>query len=532
MTWLLIKKQLYELFRGFFVDQRKNRSRSRTSTVLFIAGYRALMVFLALSLFGVLALALSEVIGMGLGWYYYDYMTLLAVLMGTVGSVFTTYSMLYLGKDNSLLLSMPIPVGKIVVSRLAAVYMMGLMYSACASIPAVAVYLHTAGFTIRGLLGGLVWIFNVSVIVLILSCLLGYIVAKYSIKMKRKSYVTVLLALGFFVLYYLGVYRINAVMTRAVMNAMVYGEKIKGSAHPVYMLGRSSEGDLISMLCIVAVLAAFCALLWKVLNTSFLGIATATGKQDFVKYDRTRASRARSPERALMGKELARFTSSAGYMLNCGLGSVFMLVLAAVLFLKGRQFSRVLTSMVELPSGAMAVIITGSLWGMAGMGTVSAPSVSLEGRSLWIIRSLPVSEKRILKAKLGFHCMFYLFPLLAVCAGAVWAFRLDPPTALLMTASSVGYMTLLGAAGLVFGLLRPDFEWTNEMYPIKQGMSVMVTVLGSMVLSVALIGIYFLAMRKISPILYLALAAIVVGILLTAALRWLFTKGCDIFRRL
>ena len=130
--------------------------------------------------------------------------------------------MLYLGKDNSLLLSMPIPVSKIVASRLAAVYMMGLMYSACASIPAVAVYLHTAGFTLRGLLGGLVWIFNVSVTVLILSCLLGYVVAKYSIKMKRKSYVTVLLALGFFVLYYLGVYRINAVMTRAVMNACAW----------------------------------------------------------------------------------------------------------------------------------------------------------------------------------------------------------------------------------------------------------------------------------------------------------------------
>ena len=56
-------------------------------------------------------------------------MGLLAVLLGAFGSVFNTYSSLYLSKDNDLLLSMPIPVRSIMASRLLGVYLMGLMYS-------------------------------------------------------------------------------------------------------------------------------------------------------------------------------------------------------------------------------------------------------------------------------------------------------------------------------------------------------------------------------------------------------------------
>ena len=46
----------------------------------------------------------------GMGWLYFALMALLAMLLGAFGSVFNTYSGLYLSKDNDLLLSMPIPV--------------------------------------------------------------------------------------------------------------------------------------------------------------------------------------------------------------------------------------------------------------------------------------------------------------------------------------------------------------------------------------------------------------------------------------
>lgn len=97
---------------------------------------------------------------------------------------------------------MPIPVSAIVVSRLVSVYIMGLMYSAVVIIPAWIVYMVTAGVNIKNLFGGMILTLLISVFVMTLSCLLGYVVAKVSLKLKHKSMITVLVSLIFIGGYY------------------------------------------------------------------------------------------------------------------------------------------------------------------------------------------------------------------------------------------------------------------------------------------------------------------------------------------
>lgn len=64
----------------------------------------------------------------------------MAILLGAFGSVFTTYSSLYLPKDNDQMLSLPIPVDTLIAARLLGVYLMGLMYSGVVVLPAIIVY--------------------------------------------------------------------------------------------------------------------------------------------------------------------------------------------------------------------------------------------------------------------------------------------------------------------------------------------------------------------------------------------------------
>ena len=64
----------------------------------------------------------------GMDWLYFTLMGLMAIFLGAFGSVFNTYSSLYIAKDNDFLLSMPIPVKIIMGSRLMSVYLIGLMY--------------------------------------------------------------------------------------------------------------------------------------------------------------------------------------------------------------------------------------------------------------------------------------------------------------------------------------------------------------------------------------------------------------------
>ena len=175
MVKLLLKKQLLEIFQVYFYDAKKNRARSKTSTVMCFVLFILLVVGLLGGIFTFLAVKLcAPLIAVGMEWLYFALMGLIAVLLGAFGSVFNTYAGLYLPKDNDLLLSMPIPVSALVTARLFGVYLMGLLYSAVVILPAVIVYWAASGVTLSAVFGGFLMLMLISVFVLTISCVLGW----------------------------------------------------------------------------------------------------------------------------------------------------------------------------------------------------------------------------------------------------------------------------------------------------------------------------------------------------------------------
>ena len=93
MVRLLLKKQLSEIFRSYFYDAKKNKPRSKASTVSLIVLYVLLMVgvtrrYVHAVLHSVCALPCTRPVWTGctspsLPWS--------AVLLGAFGSVFNTY---------------------------------------------------------------------------------------------------------------------------------------------------------------------------------------------------------------------------------------------------------------------------------------------------------------------------------------------------------------------------------------------------------------------------------------------------------
>lgn len=293
MLKTLLKKQMAEIFRNYFYDPKKNKMRSRGATIAYIALYALLMVGLLGGIFALMAVGLcGPLVEGGMGWLYYLLMGLIAVFLGTFGSVFSTYSSLYLSKDNDLLLSLPIPVRCVMASRLLGVYLLGLMYAVVVIVPGVIVYWITAPVTAGTIVGGVLMVLIVSVIVMVLSCLLGWVVARISLKLKNKSFITVLLSLLFLAAYYFVYYKAQALITLLVENAAVYGMKIRGSAYLLYLFGSVGAGDWLAMGIVTVTQAALLVLtLWGIAR-SFLKIATATGSVKKVRFEH-RAVRAK-----------------------------------------------------------------------------------------------------------------------------------------------------------------------------------------------------------------------------------------------
>ena len=532
MLKTLLKKQMMEIFRTYFYDPKKNKRRSVGATVAYMLLFVLLMVGLVGGMFAYLAYSVcGAFVAGGADWMYISMFSLLAIFLGAFGSVFNTFSQLYLAKDNDLLLSMPIPSATIITSRLLGVYLLGLMYSAVVIVPAVIIYWVNVRLTAAVIVSGILLTALISVIVLLLSCLLGWVVAKISLKLKNKSFVTVIVSLAFFGLYYFFYFKASAVIQDLVANAAEYGEKLKSSAYALYVLGQGGCGSWRAMLIVTAVVAAAAVLTWCMLSKSFLKIATASGAVSKTARPQ-RAEKCRTADDALLTKEFRRFTSSPLYMLNCGLGVLFLLAAAVMIIIKGDVLRATLGAVFGTRPGALAVLSTVVICLIAMMNDMAAPSVSLEGKSIWIPQSLPIAPWQALRAKLRMHLLLTGIPagLCAVCAGAVLTQSAAETVLLLIAVLSV--VTLSAVFSLTLGVKMPNLTWTNEAVPVKQSGSVLIAIFGGWIYAAALGVLYLVVGTHIGGLAYLALFSAVSLALAFALYRWLKTRGAVIFASL
>ena len=121
---------------------------------------------------------------------------------------------------------------------------------------------------------------------------------------------------------------------------------------------------------------------------------------------------------------------------------------------------------------------------------MAAPSVSLEGKSIWMLQSLPVTPWQVLWAKLSLQLLMTALPALfcTICAMIVC-----PMTALerlLLVVVPLLYVAMMALVNLTLGLKMPNLHWTSEITPIKQSGGVLLAMLIGFVYSLLQAG-YF-----------------------------------------
>lgn len=416
-------------------------------------------------------------------------------------------------------------------ARLLGVYLMGLMYSGVVSVPAAVVYLIVAGFSAQALIGALLFVLLLSIFVLTLSCALGWVVAKISLKLKNKSFITVIVSLVFFGAYYFFYYKAQSLISELLSNAEHYGALIRGRAYPLYLFGRMGQGDWPAVLIITAAVLLLFGLVWYLMSRSFIGIATASGKKAKAVY-RAREEKRKSVPSALLGKELRRFTGSPAYMLNCGFGTLLLPLCGIFLLVKGGAIADTVDSALRAYPGATAALTCAVLMLAASMNDMAAPSVSLEGKSLWLLRSLPVTSWQVLRAKLSMQLLLTAIPLLfcAVCAALV--LRGGVMLTVLVILLPLLAELFLAELGLTLGLKMPNLTWTAEITPIKQSASVAIALFGGWVYAVLMGGGFFLLGKHVSVEAYLLAFSALTLVLCALLYLWLKERGTRAFEEL
>lgn len=534
MLKILIKKQLLELWQSYFINRKTGKARTSKGTILCFVGFGLLVIGLGFSFYSMAGGLGYVMLGRGFNWLYFAMMGLISIALGVFGSVFNTYASVYLPKDNAFLTSLPIPSRTMLLARLAGVYLTSLLYSAWVWIPVVIAYWVHVPVNAANAIFPVLMTFIIAAFVSVLSCILGWVVALIATKAKGKSFITLFLSIAVFVLYYVVYFKIVGSMGEIIEHIDEIGSTIESRLHYIYLLGSASDGDVISMLLVAAITLALALACFLVLLKTFTKLsAVNTGVRKKAKM--VSDYRKREVKTALLHREYKHFTSISTWMLNGGFGLLLMPIAAVALLIKRNAVIELYSEIAaETPEilGALPPLFTLAVCLILSTDVILPVSVSIEGKSLWLLQSLPIKPFEVLHAKEKMAVSLSIYPalFLTIVGGVIFQFEWWE---IGLSCLAVWlYVWLISDFGLFLNLKMPNFNWTNAAYLTKNSLPVVITLFGGLAFCALLgLGGFFLT-KLLEPWMVLCAYVLLFLVLWLVLHRWLKTEGARIFANL
>ena len=532
MTWLLFKVRLQSILAGF---GKKGAAGTKKGGKGKTIAFAVVMLYVAVVFFGLMFAVCNEMCepfcSAGLGWFYFSFSGIMAFLLCFVGTVFATGNQLYNSKDNELLMSMPVKPGAILKSRMMVLMLSNYMYASVVLIPAGIVWCMHQPVTVLGVISYVLACIALPFMAMALSCLLGWLIALASSKLRNKNAITLIISIGFFAVYMYFCTTWTKYLEKLIANGTQIADAVKRAVFPAYHFGvAAAEGNVLSLVMFILCAIIPFAVVYAVLRHNFINIATANRGAAKKKY-KAKQMKSGSGKAALLKKEIRHYLSNPMYIMNASIGVVLMVLFAGYALISRGKLMLMLSEM-GLSAYAGAAVCAVLCFG-ASMVFVSAPSISLEGKCLWLTQSLPVKTRDVLNAKALCHIAVTL-PLMllaaVLCIAAVGATALQ--TAAIIIVPSV--LTVFGAyLGVAVNLKFPKFDWISETHCVKQSASVMIVMFGMMaIIAVAVILYMVVFAAMVAPEAYMLILGALFAALTAVLYKWIMSRGCRIFDRL
>lgn len=454
--------------------------------------YVGLIAFVALM--GSLAFFYSFMIGTGLKMY--DSINLLPALMMAVTSiivllttVFKVKGTIFGFRDYDMVMSLPISTGGIAASRLAILYSFDMVFVIIIIIPMMIAYGILAKPEVTFYLIGFLTMFMIPLIPIIIASFLGTIITYVASKFRHSNLVNIIISLAFLV----AIMGFSFTMGGSGQELLNMSRTLMDQVNSIYPLAELytkavCTNDILAFLSFTVISVAAFLIYAFVFGKIFKKINTIimTGRYHMnYKMGELRQS---SPMKALYHKELKRYFASTIYVLNTGFGIVMLTAGAIALIFV--DLDKVLGDVMVVKMLKTSIPMFVSFCIVTCCTTMA--SISLEGRSLWVIKSLPVTPKTIFLSKLAVN-MTILVPAFidAILIGFILKAGFVKSLFIILVAVVCAIFTAL--FGLVVNLKFPNFSWTTETVVVKQSVAAMIAIFTGM----GVVGLQFLFLNII-----------------------------------
>lgn len=408
---------------------------------------------------------------------------IIALMFGVVNSTRDAKS-----NDTGMLLAMPIPKASIVIAKLLGMYLLDVLCTMVMLVPTLWIVCEEGKQSYDVFARGLLIGFLIPALPLFISLLISGLMSYLRKATKFGQMASSGLSIAAVLLYMFVVPRMSNLANELDLTPAESISKMK-LIPPFYWITEAIYNA--DPLCIL--LTLLITLIPLVLAV-YIHTRGLTGVEFHVDNSKkARSFKTNSSRMAVLKMEFRRYFSSTNYVMNTLFGTLAMLAITIAIAVQGLG---VLTEFgtVEFNGKSVELLdyMTGPLWACVwmifinffGSVTFTTPSsVSIEGKRIWLSKSLPIETKDILNSKILVSLLIYQ-PLSFVCCVilAIVSRCGILPFLLLVIGTSL-FQLLTTLVGLIFGLIYARLDWTNEAQVIKNGLAVILSMVVNMLLA-------------------------------------------------
>ena len=443
-------------------------------------GLAALLIYLLIFAFVTLYMFMFIVMYKELGNVKNIY--LLIITISSVICFITTISKanayIFRTKDYDFLMSLPIKPSVIITTKLLSLYLYNLLFVVTLVISCDIAYIIGVGFDAGLILLSIPAILVIPFFPMTVSSFISFLLGFIPLKQKTKNLLSMLLYIimfaGFMAIYFYGMYSNNG-------NAI----SVYDTLGDYYFMGKwlfngMANLSIVHLLLFYGISIASFLVFVLIIGRFFLAIngmmsrnrTKSNYKLQNEKYER------KGEVKTIFQKEVRSLLNYPQVLIQIASGpimSIVMAIMMPILILKNDAGE---IGGIDFENGNVLMLIIGAflLFALTLVSSTSS-SISLEGKSFWIIKSSPVKTTNIFWGKCLVNILFTIPVALINIIILEIFFKASIIVAILVFIMTAGFILFTTFMGLLFNLLAPKFDYDNPVKAVKQGKPVLYTML-------------------------------------------------------
>lgn len=449
-------------------------------------------IFFPIILFAIVGLSLGTyayMIAEKLALYHLTYIMLsMFIIVVTVitfmEGIYKSQGILFDAKDNDLLFSLPIKKSQILFIRIFKLLLFQFIYNLMFLLPAFLVFIYFEHPNISFYLISFLMSILIPIIPTVISSVLGYVIKLTSSKFKSKKIVQTLLSS----IVFLGIFYFSMNTENFIQDIGVKATSINDILTSIYYplglyINLITKFKLVDLLKLILInFIPFTLFIYIGAKFYFKIISSSKVNEVHRKVNHKKELIIKTkPIISLVKKELKRYFSSPVYMFNTSFGLLLSVVVSIFLVLKGQSiFDSVLANYGISSNISLPVLFYFFILFVGSMTSISSSSISLEGKTINITKSLPIKEEKLLNSKI-LTCFVIESPFILL-SDILFFIKFKPSIfyIILILLLSLLIIFLSSCIGLIANLKYPKMNATNDTEVVKQSMSSMISVFTGM----------------------------------------------------